>query len=397
MTTTRTRPIGRVAVAAAVMTTVMTATGSLTGAAQAATGTTTTYGTATAFQQDARHDGLAGGTALPTTLHQAWSRNFGAPASYPVIVGGRMFVTVQTPDVKAAAYGLDAATGRTVWGPVTLTGTYPFAALTYAGGRLFVVDNSGLLQALSPATGARLWSRQLPGQYSFSSTPVAADGLVFTGGAGIGGTVYAVDQRTGALVWTAPVANGDDSSPTIGTNSVFVSYACAFTYRFDLSGHQVWSRNDGCNGGGGRTSVLHGSTLWVRDPQGDLVLSTADGHVIRPFDSDTPPAFAGSRAVLLQGSTLTAVASGTGKALWSQTGDGQLDTAPVISGNTVYVGSFTGNVSGFDLTTGRQVWTANVGSSITGWEEFNPGIPQDLGIGGGYLVVPSAFTLTAFH
>jgi len=48
-------------------------------------------------------------------------------------------------------------------------------------------------------------SVQLPGQYAFSSPPTAEGGFVYVGGAGDGGTVYAVDEKNGAVVWTENV------------------------------------------------------------------------------------------------------------------------------------------------------------------------------------------------
>ena len=84
------------------------------------------------------------------------------------------------------------------------------------------------MTAWDAATGARAWSRNLDGQYSFSSPPTAFGGSVCVGGAGSGGTVYAVDGATGALRWTASVENGDDSSPVVTDDAVYVSYACGF-------------------------------------------------------------------------------------------------------------------------------------------------------------------------
>jgi outer membrane protein assembly factor BamB len=68
-----------------------------------------------------------------------------------------------------------------------------------------------------------VWARQLPGQYAFSSPPTAKDGVVYVSGAGSGGTLYAVDEASGTVLATQPVANGDDSSPALSADAVFVS------------------------------------------------------------------------------------------------------------------------------------------------------------------------------
>jgi len=84
---------------------------------------------------------------------------------------------------------------------------------------VFTVNYSGTLTAFNAATGATDWSRALPGQSAFTSPPTAADGYVYTGGAGSGGTVYAVSEASGQIAWTAAVENGDDSLAQPSTHS----------------------------------------------------------------------------------------------------------------------------------------------------------------------------------
>src|SRR5436189_154077 len=78
--------------------------------------------------------------------------------------------------------------------------------------RVFAVTYDGRVSARAADTGAEQWSVKLD-QYSFSSPPTAVDGTVYVGGAGSGGTLYALDEGTGAVRWSRPVANGDNSSP----------------------------------------------------------------------------------------------------------------------------------------------------------------------------------------
>ena len=82
---------------------------------------------------------------------------------------------------------------------------------------------------------------------------------------GVGGTLYAVDTAGGAIDWTGSVENGDHSSPVVTDDGVYVSYACDVSYKFDpTTGADLWTHTTGCEGGGGSTSVLHGSSLYVR-------------------------------------------------------------------------------------------------------------------------------------
>ena len=92
-----------------------------------------------------------------------WALDFAAAVSYPVVAGGTVFVTVRPAD--GAAYGttavaVDLATGAVRW-TRPVGGSYYWSALAYGDGRLYLLNFDGRLTALSPATGATLWSSQL--------------------------------------------------------------------------------------------------------------------------------------------------------------------------------------------------------------------------------------------
>ena len=172
-------------------------------------------GEADAYQQDAAHDGFIADAGLSAPLTQDWSITLPSAVSYPLIVNGMVYVLT----ADGTLYALNQATGATAWSH-GVGGAAP--GLAYDGGQVYVVDSSGLLTAFDAATGSITWSMQLPGQYSFSSAPTAANGIVYTGGAGSGGTLYAVRESDGHLLWTSFVENGDDSSPAVDATGVYV-------------------------------------------------------------------------------------------------------------------------------------------------------------------------------
>jgi outer membrane protein assembly factor BamB len=327
-----------------------------------------------------------------------WSRDLSATGvvsiSYPLIAQGLVFVTTTTTNQTAALMALDEHTGATVWSADT-TGTYAVGYAAYDSGKVFVVNFDGLMKAFDAPTGILLWSVSLPGQYAFSSPPTAVNGVVFTGGAGSGGTVYAVDETNGAVLWTMPVENGDSSSPAITGGNVFVSYACPQSYAFNAAtGQQLWHYESCCEGGGGATPVVHAGQVYVRDDYCDqtsgLVLDANTGTVIRGFDSDQPPAFFGDLALFLQSGTLRGVDS-NGQVLWSFAGDGGLISAPVVVNQTIYIGSNSGTLYGLNAG-GQQIWSTQVGAPIPYPGEGTTG----LGAGDALLVVPTANTLVAY-
>ena len=206
-----------------------------------------------AWQQNAQHDGFDPSSPLVTPLTLKWQRDLTANGvnsiSYPLIAHGMLFVTVNTGQLMA----LNEANGSTVWS-ANLRGTFIFTNAAYDAGKVFAVNSDGLLKAFNATTGNLLWNVRLPGQYLFTSPPTAVAGIVFVGGAGSGGTLYAVNENNGVILWTASVANGDHSSPALIPEHVFVSYACPQTYAFGpTTGQLLWNYSGGCEGGGGKT------------------------------------------------------------------------------------------------------------------------------------------------
>jgi outer membrane protein assembly factor BamB len=365
---------------------------------------TTTADQAVTYQINVKHSGLLAGDSLAPPLTQKWSHRFGRPVSYPLIADGRIFVTVGGLSTYGTRlFALEASTGATAW-EQDVPGTYRWSNAAYDGGTVFVLNFDGLLKAFSGDAGVLKWSRQLPGQYAFTSPPTAADGIVYVGGAGSGGTLYAVDELTGAVLWTRPVANGDESSPTLSPHRVFVSYACPQTYAFDrLTGEPRWHYSGPCSGGGGKTAVVHAGLLYVRDVffapgnQNGAVLETKFGAVTDRFSAGPAPAFSPHFGFFLNSRTLEGHSLDTGEVAWSFAGDGTLSAAPIVVSQFVYVGATSGELYALKRNTGKLVWSTNVGSGIPAPDEQNVSQPlTGLGAGEGILAIPAGNRLVAY-
>jgi outer membrane protein assembly factor BamB len=359
----------------------------------------------TAFQADHTHAGhLTLGTAPVLPLTNRWTTTFAGRVSYPVVANSRVFVVTDRYDPQSGVlgsslYALDVNTGATLWGPLDHSSAYRWAAHTYANGRLFVITASGLLRAIDAATGAVIWSAQMPGNMSYSAPPVAVNGLVYLSyGAGL---MFAVDQQNGAILWKASVANGMDSSPTLASDGLFVSYACD-TYRLDpLSGDTLWRYRGACaSGGGGTTSVLAGNKLFASVSTGSgnafTTFNVLDGAIVSGFAPGARPAVAGGTAYFVSSGVLRAVNIANNTTLWTYAADPTLNTAPLVIDNMVAVGSSSGAVYLIDATTGNQVWNGQAAAGVSPTYEGQASVPTGLGAGGGYLLVPGGNTLTGW-
>lgn len=368
---------------------------------------------AVAYQIDVAHSGVQTDAALSPPFARRWRVTLSGQISYPLIAEGKVFVTAGDNNTGTPSlYALDQATGQTVWSRA-LPVYRPWANAAYDAGKIFVVGNnnpaqfnSGVMLAYSAATGELLWTSQLFGQYMFTSPPTAANGVVYTGGAGLGGTLYAVDESDGRILATQGVQNGDHSSPAVAGGAVFVSYACNQAYAFaEASLAPIWHYSGPCEGGGGKTPVYANGRLYTRDFFGDLILGATDGALLGTYEPErssiyAPAVDSTSLFATFPGRSLEA-ASPDGASLWTFTGDGQLNTTPLIvnsgNGRFVLVGSWLGRLYALDAASGREVWSTDVGAPISGADEQNVSAPlAGLGAGQGLIVVPAGSTLSAY-
>jgi outer membrane protein assembly factor BamB len=316
---------------------------------------------------------------------------------------GKVFVTVKNAGGGTTLHALDAANGTTIWSFV-LGGSFSWSAACYDNGRVFAVNASGLLRAFDGATGAVIWSVQLPNQFLFSAPPSVREGVIYLSGAGSGGTLYAVNASSGALIWTRSVVNGDRSSPAVTSDGVYVSYSCPNVYKFDpATGTQIWFST---------TAVREVAAKRRRSTTAVFMCATRQTRslIARPERSSATsnakntPAFSGDKGFFLNGphsfgtfGVLEARDVNTNNVLWTFSGDGFLQSAVLVVNNYVYVGSSQGNLYAVDAATGQQVWVTTAGTSIPLVDEQNVSQPlTSFAAGEGMLVVPTSTTLVAY-
>jgi len=368
---------------------------------------------AVTYQINVLHTGAINTPTLVPPLQVKWSVDLGATVSYPLIAEGKVFV-IAGPDSGGLVnlYALDAQNGSTVWGPVLIPeGAYDWAAAAYDNGTIFVVPNtvtgfqSGSMYAFAASDGHQIWNISLPGQYFFTAPPAAKNGIVYTSGAGGGGTVYAVRETDGTVLWTAGVENGDNSSPVVTPKAVYVSYVCPQAYDFQpKTGKLIWHYSGPCEGGGGATPVLYNNLLYVRDWSRSIngydgdILNAVSGTYVGGFNADFAPAFQGKNGFYVQSNGLNAVNAATNATVWTSA-PAQGDTyssPPIVVNGVVYVGTSQGNLLGYRAGTGKKVISLNMGYSIAASETGSVGSPESgLGAGQGILVVPASTHLIA--
>jgi outer membrane protein assembly factor BamB len=381
-----------------------TAQGGTSGAQILTISATQASNDAVAFQINAQHSGAVSFNSVTLPPPGGWtSPDLGGTPSYALIANGKVYLTIATGG-GSELIALDRATGAIVAGPVAITGS---ANAAYDGGSVFVISSAIGTAAQMDAYDGNLnplWSTVLTGQYAFSAAPTAADGFVFTAGAGSAGTLYALPEATGGLAWTEEVNNGDDSTPAVTADGVYVAYPC-WTYDFTpATGASVWTNDTGCDGGGGGTPVVANGVLYAPNgfgSYGGTTFNAETGTVIGSFGAQNPPAIGAQTGYFLNGGTLEAINLSSNVIGWSFAGDGQLTTSPVLvstqTNSYVFIGSASGMLYGLDAATGAVLWSVNVGASFPAGAGWGAGIPlTGLAAGDGLLVVPAGTKVIAY-
>jgi outer membrane protein assembly factor BamB len=219
-------------------------------------------------------------------------------------------------------------------------------------GRVFVLDGESTVSALDAGTGAQAWRTSIkPAEDSrrtgFLGIGGPSGGGGFGGGVAVGSgkvfvssgyrTVTAIDQASGAVIWTTPVDVPIHGAPTVSGSRVFVVDVENQIQAFDTAtGRQDWSYR----GIPEPARLLRASSPAVT---GDTVIA--------PFSSGE----------------VVALRASTGQALWQQVLSRTSRTSalseirdiagrPVISRGVVYAVSHSGVLSAMDIRSGQPKW-----------------------------------------
>lgn len=202
-----------------------------------------------------------------------WSFNADGPINTsPAVYGGAIYVASEA----GTFYAINAASGTTLWSvnfldscnqdtPSAATvadgvvyiqfsnSIYAFSANTgylisqaqfsanscsigsspaIANGILYVGSDDRNLYALDLRTGYLLWNYSTGAP--IDSSPAVADGVVYIGSEDF--NVYALDANTGAVLWNFPTGNEVESSPTIANGTLYVGSDDGNLYAFNLAG-----------------------------------------------------------------------------------------------------------------------------------------------------------------
>lgn len=284
-----------------------------------------------------------GHLAIGASLKTAWtadigdgSSKYGKLSAAPIVAGGKVF-TLDAAG-KVSAYNLSG--GGAAWrvsiapeGEKNLQKGYG-GGLAADNGRLYVASGYGTAVALDPATGKKLWERQIGAPIRTSPT-AAGDRVYFVTNTG---ELYSLAGADGAENWvfrgvpekTSFITN---ASPAIDGDTVLVPFSSGDVVALKAStGQAMWTE-----------SLARTRTASSLTAMSDAGRPAIDGGV----------AFAVGHA-----GRMVATNARSGERLWSLTIPSIQQ--PWVAGDTVFVADTTGQLMAITRRDGKVQWTAKL-------------------------------------
>jgi outer membrane protein assembly factor BamB len=124
-------------------------------------------------------------------------------------------------------YAVDIATGNEVWNR-SLYGSLSSPAIS--DGKIYVGDKDKKINCINATDGSMIWNQTLGGVCL--SSPVVANGMVYTTANYGQGTIYGFDADDGALKWTYDTGNWNMAQPSVSDGILFVGSDTGHLYAF---------------------------------------------------------------------------------------------------------------------------------------------------------------------
>jgi outer membrane protein assembly factor BamB len=209
-----------------------------------------------------------------------------------------------------------------------------------AGGLIYTLDSRARVTAVS-TDGTIAWTRDLTPAGTRNADAASSGGLTIADGklyvSSAFGWLYALDLRSGAVVWSKQFDAGVTAPVTVAGNRVFVVASDSTAWALDAAtGKTDWQLPGApavSSMVGGAAPAIAGDLVLLPTPGGELIAARRDnGQIV------WRSVVAGTRVGMAYASVMDV------------TGD------PVVQGDVVYVGNQSGRVMALDRRDGRQIW-----------------------------------------
>jgi outer membrane protein assembly factor BamB len=326
-----------------------------------------------------------GHLALASAVRQTWSTDAGAGSTSaakltasPVIYEGRIFTLDSLAQVRSFSAGGGAASWRVSLVPEKAVERAGFGGgLAADGGRIYAATGFGTVVALEPATGKKLWEKQLG--IPVRASPTAAADRVFV--VTTDGRVFCLAGVDGAELWTfrglpEQASLISNPSPAVEQDMVVVPYPSGEVIALKITdGQQVWSESLSrtrsttamATLSDAARPVIDGGTVFAIGHGGRMIATqqkTGERLWSINVPGTQPPWVAGELVYVVdtQGQ-LIAVTRRDGKTVWTSQLPGPATwTGPTLAGGQLWLVSNKGQLVGVEAATGKVATQLNLGA-----------------------------------
>ena len=328
-----------------------------------------------------------GHLALSGVIKQTWSADGGTGSSNkgrvtasPIVADGRIYTLDADGQVSAFAISGGSAVWRTVLAPESgIKGTGFGGGLAIDGGRLYGASGYGIVAAIDPATGKKIWEKNLGSP--IRASPTAAGDKVFV--VSSGGRFFCLNGADGSELWavrglpqSASLIN--NASPAVDAETVVVPYTSGDLVALRVrDGSSVWTENLTRT----RAASQLDSLTDAARPAIDNGVVFAVGHAGRMVATNIKTGerlwqlnVAGTQAPWVAGETvfvvdtlgqLMALSRRDGKVQWTmQLPPAKVWTGPTLAGGSLWLASNTGKLVAVDAITGKLGGQTDIGSPV---------------------------------
>lgn len=226
-----------------------------------------------------------------------------------------------------------------------------FSTPVYANGAIFASNSKGEVYAISEEFGKKVWEVELEGEdgeaLKYAPALAVAHGLVYATLSS--GDVVALDAETGEESWRVGLGIPVRSAPSVDDKHVYVIAHNNSFYALDVkTGTLKWTHN----GIEEQLAILGGPSAAISDK--DIV--------VVPYSSGEIYALSKKDGRYLWHDALSV---NVGSDLYSSLVD--VEASPVIADDIVYAVNHNGQLSAFDVKSGRRYWSISLSATQMPW------------------------------